>query len=177
MKKIWKDVVGYEGLYRVSNYGDIFAYSRLIIQANGVERNTESRLLTPQLHPTGYVHIILVSEEGVRKQRTIHSIVADAFLGECPEGYEVDHKNDLRSDNRASNLQYLTHRDNCATPYHWRGTNQETSKRPVLRIGKTRKRFPSVLAASRHMGCNSGSITSACQGILATFKGFRWQYI
>jgi hypothetical protein len=63
------------------------------------------RVLRPREDDDGYVRVGF---------GYVHQLVALAWHGECPPGHEVDHDNRIRNDNRATNLQYLTHADNVA---------------------------------------------------------------
>lgn len=93
-RTVWKDIPGYEGLYRVSNKGDIF----------GVKRG---RVKDLSLNGGGYRYTSL-SKKGVVSTYSVHTLVALAFIGERPEGLEVRHLNCVRGDNRANNLAYGT---------------------------------------------------------------------
>jgi hypothetical protein len=104
----WKDVVGFPG-YTVSNMGNV--------------RGKFGRILEPRLN-FGYHRVVLCGEK--EKDVFVHRLVAAAFLGPCPTGHEVDHRNRIRNDNRVENLQYLTPSENlrkqpkrvgCASPY------------------------------------------------------------
>jgi hypothetical protein len=116
----WKDVVGYEGLYRVSSLGRLRSKFRLL--SSGSNRRT------------GYMQIGL-TKDSVTRFHTVHSLVAAAFIGPRPQGYEVAHKNDVRSDNNWTNLSYSIPSRNRPAPL--RGENQGNSKlktRDVLKI-------------------------------------------
>ena len=56
-------------------------------------------------------------ENGKRKKVMVHILVAEAFLGPKPNGYEIDHINSIRKDNRAANLKYVTREENRNNPY------------------------------------------------------------
>ena len=101
----WRDVVGYEGRYIVSSNGDIAS----IIRCSNI---TKSRR---------YSSITLWN--GRKNTTPIHSIVARAFLGERPEGMEVDHVDGNRANNAASNLEYVTHRENINRLFSGRGVS------------------------------------------------------
>jgi len=106
-KEIWKDIPEYEGLYQVSNLGNVksFQFKR-------------EKILKP--YSTGKIpkHYLAVSfyENGVRKHKKIHQLVAMAFLNHKPNGYElvIDHINNNRLDNRIENLQIVTTRFNVS---------------------------------------------------------------
>lgn len=96
MSEIWKDVTGYDVSYQVSSIGRVRS-------PHGVR--------SLQLRSDGYVMVGL-RVGGKIKSPKVHRLVAEAFIGARPMGFVTDHKNGDRSDNRAENLQYITHRDN-----------------------------------------------------------------
>lgn len=100
----WLPVVGYEGFYEVSDRGQV----RRV--AGG--RGTRKGVLRQATHPNGYKAVCL-SMNNVQSRRTVHSLVAQAFLGARPEGLEVCHNNQIHGDNRPGNLRYDTHKANC----------------------------------------------------------------
>jgi hypothetical protein len=102
----WKKVVGHPN-YKVSNFGRVKSISRWVRYGNGKKKLKESTLLKPAL-VNGYQLVGLGS--GITK--TVHSLVAEAFLGPKPEGYEINHKDTVRSNNHYKNLEYMTHQEN-----------------------------------------------------------------
>ena len=98
---MFKLIKGYPW-YMVSENGEVLSVTR------GV-------LLKPHLCNNGYYSIGLIGEDGVRKEHSVHRLVAEAFC-EKPEGYddtwEVNHKNHIKTDNNYHNLEWVTHRDN-----------------------------------------------------------------
>ena len=100
MREIWRPVVGYEGLYEVSNMGNIKSLG------NGKSNNSKERIMKPFDNGNGYLHVHLC-KDGKDKNYKIHRLVAQAFIQFVPqEGvmYDVDHRNTDRTDNRAINL-------------------------------------------------------------------------
>lgn len=96
----WKDIPGYEGLYRVSNNGRLQKIGGRI------------KLMSPSVYKkNGYVYVGL-SKNGVVSTALIHRLVMLAFAGKCPTGLVVNHKNGIKSDNRFENLEYVTPREN-----------------------------------------------------------------
>lgn len=98
----WRPVVGYEDHYMVSSLGRV----------KSVKFNKE-RILQPQSVAHGYLQVGL-TKAGKQKFFRVHTLVARAFLGECPPGYEVNHKSETgdKTDNRADNLEYVTKSQN-----------------------------------------------------------------
>jgi len=115
--EIWKDVVGFEGLYEVSNFGRIKGLEK---KCNGrwvghTFRRFE-RIMKQNILPCGYVHIGLKKNKK-QYSKTIHSLVWDAFIGNPPKKestYQIDHIDGNKNNNRLDNLQLLTHRENTA---------------------------------------------------------------
>ena len=98
MEECWRPVVGYEGKYEVSSKGRVRSFVR----------NKKGHLLKPGLTSVGYPSVAL----GRGNTRLVHCLVAEAFLGVCPEGQEVRHLDGSRSNNNPNNLKYGTRADN-----------------------------------------------------------------
>ena len=109
--EIWKDVIGYEDLYQVSNMGRVRSKERVIRAKNGFTRRLPSVVLRPALQK--YLRVAL-SKDGVETSYLVHRLVAEAFLGAIPEDMEVDHINENREDNRSDNLRFLSRPNNAS---------------------------------------------------------------
>jgi hypothetical protein len=107
----WKPVVGYEGLYEVSDQGNVRSVDRWV---NGrfCIRRYPGKLLSKVLDKDGYYYVTL-SANSKRRQGVVHRLVAAAFIGPCPDGCQVRHKNAIRTDCRPFNLEYGTAQDNA----------------------------------------------------------------
>ena len=103
-KEIFKDIPNYEGTYQVSNLGNV--------KSLGNEKTRKEKILKPRNNGNGY-YTIRLCKESKCKNITVHALVAMAFLNHVPDGHkiEVDHKNDITTDNRLENLQLLTGAD------------------------------------------------------------------
>jgi hypothetical protein len=104
--EVWKPVVGYEGYYEVSNYGKVRNVKK------GQSRRVNHVLALAKC-PQGYLYVG-IRKDGYETRKTyrVHRLVASAFIGECPVGYEVNHLNGVKDDNRVCNLQYVTPKEN-----------------------------------------------------------------
>jgi len=102
----WRAVVGYEGVYEVSNCGNV----RRIASAKGTR---SGRMLKPHLHTTGRMHVSL-SRDGRPVVRKVHRLVALAFLGEPAPGQIVCHYDGDPTNNDVSNLRWDTQVGNHA---------------------------------------------------------------
>ena len=102
----WKPVVGYEGFYEVSDTG----YVRLGVQTYK-SKHPKGKILTFRMSPKGYVCVAL-TKGGKRTGYPVHKLVMAAFVGPCPPGKERNHKDGEKTNNRVSNLEYVTHAEN-----------------------------------------------------------------
>jgi hypothetical protein len=94
----WRDIAGYDGVYQVSDQGQV--------------RNTQTRkLMQPVRMKNGRLYVTL-SSSGFQRKCTVHSLVAAAFLGDCPPNHEITHKDGDCLHNEASNLEYVTRLEN-----------------------------------------------------------------
>ena len=101
MKEIWKDVVGYEGLYQVSNLGRVKSLPRTTTKGVVLKQQTNKR--------NGYCYVEL-SMNGIRKNKRVHIIVANAFLGQSK--MQVNHIDGNKTNNVIGNLEYCTQSQN-----------------------------------------------------------------
>lgn len=106
--EIWRDVVGYEGLYRISSHGRVSATRR---------QGSKGGLKKTHVSTTdGYIYVNLYSQSADRDywRVAVHILVARAFLGEPPEDHEVSHEDGDRRNPKLENLKYRTRKDNIA---------------------------------------------------------------
>ena len=97
----WKPVVGYEGLYEVSDQGRVKSFYK----------SATGKIRQPVDDTHGYWDLML-SKNGTSKHHKVHWLVLEAFVGPRPQGYYGCHKNDVRKDNRLENLYWGTPKEN-----------------------------------------------------------------
>ena len=100
----WRPVLGYEGIYEVSDFGDV--RSLKFEKVKYMKKAKSSK---------GYEYLILWSK-GKQKLYLVHRLVWEAFRGPIPDGYEIDHINTVRDDNRLANLRCVTPKENNHNP-------------------------------------------------------------
>lgn len=108
----WKDIVGHEGNYKVSDLGRVNSLSRLMFNGHAYFKSKE-KILKPYLNSHGYLQIA-PSKNGIEKPIVIHQLVSIAFLNHTPCGFKlvINHKNFIKTDNRVKNLEIVTNREN-----------------------------------------------------------------
>lgn len=106
--EIWKPVLNYEGLYEVSDLGRI--------KSLGNSKGKKEKILNGGSDGKGYRSFRLYKNKKAKTYK-LHILVAIAFLGYVPDGTNrivVDHKDNIKTNNRADNLQLITNRKNCS---------------------------------------------------------------
>lgn len=103
-KEIWKDIIGYEGYYVVSSLGRV----KRVRYGN---RHDKNKTLACWANQGGYLYFA-ASIKKIKKNVSVHSAVAEAFIGSIPEGFEINHKDGHKDNNTPENLEYVKHAEN-----------------------------------------------------------------
>ena len=176
MEEIWKDIPNFIGLYQTSNWGRIKSFQK-----------GKERILKLFKDKDGYMHIKLC-KDGKIKYFSVHRLVYETFVGSIPDGMQVNHINEVKTDNfvfvnsdgsvdlQKSNLNIMTPKENV----NW-GTgikrNAENHFQAVLQLtypeGKFIKEWSSMTEASKN-GYNIVCISNCCNGISKHHKGYMW---
>lgn len=123
MAEQWKSVVGYEGMYEVSDLGRVRSLS--------YRRTGNVKLMAGSIGRNGY-HQVPLYRGAERTPKYVHRLVLEAFVGPCPEGMEACHGNGIRADNRLENLRWdalaKNQHDRVRHGTHSRGERSPTAK-------------------------------------------------
>jgi len=147
-EEIWKDVVGFEGSYQVSNFGNVRSLDRLNSRGQRIKGVT----LRPQDNTKGYKYVTLFKGSRTDKENMyIHRLVASAFL----EGNEetVNHKDGNKSNNHVDNLEWATRSENTQHAYD-NGLMKRAIRVKVMHECGEKKVFNNSADASIHFGYN-----------------------
>ena len=196
----WRDIKGYEGIYQISSEGRVKSKQRITRNNHTIKE----KIRKPKIDKDGYCCVKLWID-GISKEYFIHRLVAQAFI---PNPYNkpcIDHINTNKTDNRAENLKWCTHKENANNPisrekylrnrYKVEGTHRisvyrptkesiekmaEKHKKPVAmyKNGILIKKFNSAADAEREdNNLKYMSISAACNGRLKTYRGYEWKFI
>ena len=172
----WRDIPNFEGLYLISNLGHVKSVERYKRNNAGTQFvNERLRVLSPD--KDGYLRVCL-SKDGLHYVKSVHRLVAEAFIPNPDNLPVINHKNEDKQDNRAENLEWCTVQYN--TMY---GTGRI---RTSVKQGKAVEQldlndnvidtFYSMHLASRITGVPQPNIYKVCNGIRRTAGGYKWRY-
>ena len=172
----WKDIEGYEGLYQVSNEGRVRSLNKLVSSKGGSKSLRKGKIMKPHIADNGYLRVIL-QNNGKIKNFPLHYLVIKTFVGEKPEGMQINHKDECKTNNFVENLEYCTPKYNCN--YGDRNEKiKEKNQKPVIALntdGTIVLRFNSAKDAEVE-GFSSSHICSCCKGKRKWHKGLFWKY-
>lgn len=176
----WRPVAGFEGYYEVSDRGRVRGCERTIIadiKGRQIPRKIPQRPRPVQDRPNGYKFVALC-KDGKKVMRSVHRLVAEAFIPNPEKLPEVNHRDEDKTNNNVENLEWCTSQYNNS--YGTR-IKRAADKRAVpiaafSNDGTMVARFRSGADAERMTGISRFHISSCLNGKLATAGGYRWRY-
>ena len=185
--ELWKDVVGFEGLYKVSNFGRVVS-----IQYHG---KPNWRLLS-QNDMNGYKSVKLRDwKHGITKTPKVHILVAQAFIPNVENKPFIDHKDGNKYHNYVENLHWVTHDENVHNPNtlykqveHITAYNKseksktdrsKTFSKPIIEYdveGNFIREYPSITFAAKELKIHNDGISRVCRGISRCYYGHYFKF-
>lgn len=151
-------------MYSVSNLGNI-------------RNNIKNKLLKPKKSSSGYLYVDLWIN-GTPNQITVHRLVAEYFCSKAVDHNEVNHIDEDKTNNKASNLEWCTHLQNMrhGTVLQRKACNKQRRVCQFTKEGKFIKQFNSCKEAEKTFDKKSSNISNCCRGKLKTAYGYIWRY-
>ena len=180
-EEIWKNVVGYEGLYQVSNLGGV--------KSLDYKHTGKEKIMKPFKNKKCYLYVYLYKNDE-RKIFRVHRLVAAAFIPNPENKPCIDHINTIRDDNRVDNLSWVTYKENTNNPISLKRLLDKSPTvgkfgkdhfraRPVYQYsldGKLVRKWNCIADAVNGICISHGNIIACCLGNRKTCGGFIWQY-
>ena len=166
----WLDISGYEGLYQISNFGRVKSFYF-----------KNPRILKPH-KVKGYSNVELYKNKK-KKQFYIHRLVMENF---CPienmNVLDVNHKDEDKSNNHISNLEWMTHKDNLnygsrAEKARMKMQGKNSSRSKKVKCVEKNVIYEALREAERQLGIPATNISKACKGKIKTAGGYHWEYV
>lgn len=187
MQEVWKDVVGYEGLYEVSNLGRVRSLDRVVAHhaAGTAVRRGRMRKLS---FDGNYFSVSLTKDLRTVTKR-VHRVVAEAFLPNPNNLSDVDHIDCNKLNNNVGNLRWCTSAENTRYAMennlmHWRPFSERSeesrersaaaNRRPVIRSDG--KWYKSTTDAAKDLGVSRGAVSHVLRGLTETCQGYSFTY-
>lgn len=179
--EIWKDIKGYEGYFQISNMGRVKSLHRYF-NNNGGLTPVKEKIRKQAKDTKGYLRTEL-SISGKGETKKIHRLVAEAFIPNSNNLPQVNHIDEIKTNNVYINLEWISNKDNVNDGSSISRSSQSRINHPlrskvVLQYdlsGKFIKEYPSVAEASRQNG-NNRHIGECCSGQHETACGFIWKF-
>lgn len=177
MKEIWRDVSGYEGIYQISNFGNIKRLSYSIIRSNGNKQSWKEKKLNPTKDSSGYYGIRSCTKiTGKRETLRIHRLVAEAFIPNPNNLPCVNHKDGNKLNNKTENLEWCTYKENINHAFST-GLRQDTKKINQYDLdGNYIATYDSIREAERKTGTKNTGINACLHNKYKKSNGFMWKY-
>lgn len=157
----WKEIAGYEGLYEVSDLGRV--------KSLNYNHTGKEKILKSGKDRGGYLQVVLY-KDGHEKTVKVHRLVAEAFIPNHQGLETVNHKDEVKTNNVVSNLEWMTRGDNII--YSKARQVQMLNKQ----TGELLATFPSTNEAWRVTGIAYQNISSCCNGKRKSAGGYVWKY-
>lgn len=186
----WKEIEGYEGVYEISNYGNVQSLNRTYVNKKGFIYKVKSKMLKPAKNKYGYLQVGLSLNCKI-SSFTIHTLVAKAFILNPNNKPTVNHKDGNKENNHTSNLEWATKSEQAihslehnlrTMPNVWGGKfgSKHGASKEVEQCtldGVLIKTYGSLIeAANENNMKDTTTIVGVCKGRKKTSGGYIWRY-
>lgn len=167
--EIWKDIPNYEGLYQVSNWGQVKSLS--------YNKTGKEKIMKPSKDKNGYLHVNLY-KDGKRKSFLVHRLVAMTFIPNLENLPIINHKDEDKQNNHVDNLEFCTHEYNLN--YGTRNNRMSQAKKiPILQYTKQGvfiREWDSATDVEKELNISQGDISKCCNNNRKSAGKFIWRY-
>lgn len=178
---IWKPISGFEGLYEVSNHGDVRSLTRYIKHDYFMQKR-KGMTIRQSTSKTGYKRVTL-TKNGKPHYFNVHRLVAQAFIPNPNNFSQVNHKNENKNDNRVGNLEWCTQAYNNAYGTRMKRVIEANkiaqASKPVCQYndaGEIVHKWRSLREIERETKFSRKHVADCCKGKVKTAYGFTWKF-
>ena len=183
----WLPIKDYEDLYQVSNYGRVKSLERI----DSLGRTVKERILKPINDKDGY-QLVQLYKDGKGKTFKIHRLVANAFIDNPNNLPQVNHIDEVKTNNHISNLEWCDCKYNVNfgtrnerhsgenNPMYGKFGKEHPRSKQIIQLtldGEFIKIWGSVAEIQRELGCHQSSISKCCKNKLKSTHNYKWQYV
>lgn len=184
----WRDVVGYEGYYAVSNFGRVASFERYVVGSRRkCMRYNKPRVLSPRKSKTynGGYYMVYLKKNGTSQTFYVHRLVAQHFIpNDNILRKEVDHIDCNTLNNKASNLRWVSHSENQRNKNTLRkfseshkGKSMPSRYIPIVAIKGDEVVIFASNKEAKEKGFHSAAICRCCKGLQPHHKGYKFMYL
>jgi len=178
----WRDIEGFEGRYQVSNEGRV--------RSLNYNRTEKVKVMKCRMNTNGY-HQVPLTKDGKMKMYLVHRLVYESFVGQIPDDMQVNHLDEVKTNNSLSNLKLTTPSENTnygtgnkrrSKTLTGKNINRQDQSKPVHQIdkvtGEILNTYPSVREAYRKTGIAYQNISECCKGNQnrSHAGGYKWSF-
>lgn len=174
--EIWKDVVGYEGFYQVSNLGNVKSIERIVWNKANKSYSKLRGVLLKKDNMNNHYFQVRLSKDGKSKHKLVHRLVAITFLNKKEGLNLINHKDENKLNNRVENLEWCNHSYNI----NYGERNNKVAKSnsiSVIRICNNGDiiKYKSALDAEKY-GFSKFGISQCCNNRIKKHRGYSWEF-
>lgn len=173
-KEIWKDIKNYEGLYQVSNFGNV----KSLVFKNNIVTKKRQKVISQNIKSDNRC-IVHLYKDCKRKAFLVHRLVANAFLENKNNLPQINHKDGNPRNNNINNLEWCSASYNCKHSYindlsKLKSYNISKMKKIIRNDGKV---YNNSYDASKELNVSVCSIRDVLKGRIKTCKGYKFNYV
>lgn len=176
--EIWVDIPRYEGIYKASNKGRIKSLDRNYLDKNNKEYTIKGKIKKFFLNKNGYLTVSL-SKNGKVKTEYVHYLILSSFTNLRENSMTVNHKDEVKTNNKIENLEWLTNKQNNLYGTKVKRTSDKKFKKRIkidketLKVLKVYENIEDLL----NDGYKLLNTKMCCMGINKSAHGFVWKYL